>query len=209
MIPALFMEFDELDKHRRRGRFLIISGPSGAGKNTLLTAVLPTLRGLYYIPSATTRPMRPGESQFNPYVFLTVEEFETAIAEGKFLEFKKIHTGSYYGTHRPTIEYAIENGFDIITDMDVLGCKDAVQAFPEDTFTIFVTAPSMDVLSDRLTARDGDADAVRTRLNRVQLEMDHMPGYNTVLVNDQLTDSAARLREIILQVTGNERAALS
>jgi guanylate kinase len=201
MVPEVFIDFDPRYSHNRKGKFLIISGPSGAGKNTLLTRVLPELHGVYYVPSATTRDMRPGESQLNPYVFLAVDDFELLIKKEKFLEFKKIHTGSYYGTHRPTIEYAIEHGYDIITDMDVLGCKDAVMAFPEDTFTIFITAPSVDELSTRLIGRDGDDhDAIQKRLSRVQFEMEHMPGYNTVLVNDHLEESSLRLKEIILQV---------
>lgn len=202
MVPELFIAFDPADKHDRKGHFIILSGPSGVGKNTLLARVLKGTKGVYYIPSATTRAMRPGESQMNPYVFLSTQEFEELIARDQFLEWKKIHSQNYYGTHRPTIEYAIQNGFDIITDMDVLGCEDARHAFPEHIRTIFITPPSLDELSHRLMERDGDPQAVQKRLQRVPLEMDHQSKYNHVLVNDDLEESTTALQRIIQEIVG-------
>lgn len=202
MIPEIFIPFDPADRHDRSGRFIILSGPSGVGKNTLLSRVLQGTRGVYYIPSATTRSMRPGESQMNPYVFLSTAEFEELIAKDQFLEWKKIHSQNYYGTHKPTIEYAIQNGYDIITDMDVLGCEDARSAFPEHVRTIFITPPSLDELSHRLMERDGDAEAVENRLKRVPLEMDHSHKYHYCLVNDDLEESTQSLKKIIQQIVG-------
>ncbi|KYP81522.1 guanylate kinase [Ferroacidibacillus organovorans] len=197
MVPEHFIEFDPVHRQDRRGRFFILSGPSGVGKNTLLAKVLTDLPWMYYVPSATTRAMRPGEYQFHPYVFLSTEEFEGLIEKGQFLEWKRIHNASYYGTHRPTIEHAIEQGYDLITDMDVLGCADAVAAFPEDTYTIFITPPNLNVLSDRLLSRDADVAAVSQRLKRVELEMGHMNKYDYVLVNDDLEVSAQQLKELL------------
>ncbi len=200
MIPELFIAFDPAARHERKGYFIILSGPSGVGKNTLLGQVLQGISGVYYIPSATTRPMRPGESQMSPYVFMTRPEFERRIGRGEFLEWKKIHTNDYYGTHKPTIEYAIDHGYDLITDMDVLGCADAVKAFPKQVRTIFIIAPSLDELSLRLRNRDADESKVRTRLERVPLEMTYMNRYNYVLVNDDLETSAQSLRRIIQEI---------
>jgi guanylate kinase len=197
MVPELFIEFAEADKRPRNGRFIILSGPSGVGKNTLLGRVLQGIRGVYYIPSATTRPMRPGERQMHPYVFVSREEFEDMIRRGQFLEWKKIHTNDYYGTHRPTIEYAIEHGYDIVTDMDVLGCADAVATFPDATRTIFITPPSLDELSHRLSARDTDAANIQTRLERVELEMKYADRYDYLMVNDDLERSTEELRRLL------------
>lgn len=202
MVPELFIAFDPADRRDRNGYFIILSGPSGVGKNTLLNRVLQGTRGVYYIPSATTRPMRPGESQMNPYVFLSTQEFEELIARDQFLEWKKIHAQNYYGTHKPTIDYAIQHGYDIITDMDVLGCDDARAAFPEHIRTIFITPPSLDELSHRLMERDGDAQAVATRLKRVPLEMDHSHKYHYSLINDDLEKSAVALQLIVQQIVG-------
>lgn len=204
MAPEIFIPFRTEDKQDRPGYFFILSGPSGVGKNTLLGIVLQGLKGVYYMPSATTRPMRTGESQLNPYVFLQIEEFEAMIQSGQFLEWKKIHTNDYYGTHLPSIQYAIAQGYDIITDMDVLGCADAVKAFPDHICTIFITPPSIDELSQRLYGRDSDVSNIQTRLSRVELEMKHKDQYDFVVVNDDLQDSAKRLREIIEQVRGSK-----
>ncbi|PWI57591.1 guanylate kinase [Sulfoacidibacillus thermotolerans] len=194
------MPFRPEDQQDRPGYFFILSGPSGVGKNTLLGIVLQGLSGVYYMPSATTRPMRPGESQLNPYVFVSKDEFEEMIERGQFLEWKKIHTNDYYGTHLPSIRYAIENGYDIITDMDVLGCADAVAAFPEHICTIFIMPPSLDELSNRLYSRDADQRNIQKRLERVELEMKYQDKYDFVVVNDNLDESAQQLREIIQEV---------
>ena len=197
MIPEIFIQFDPKDKRDRKGCFFVLSGPSGVGKNTLVNLILQEMQSIYYVPSVTTRPMRPGESQMNPYVFVTKEEFEDMIAKNQFLEWKKIHNNNYYGTHLPTILSAIENGYDIITDMDVLGCEDAIQRIPERIYTIFVLPPSMDELSHRLLERDADQAAVELRLKRVPLEMGHKDRYDFTMINDNLEQSVRELRSII------------
>ncbi len=200
MIPEVFINFRPEDRRDREGYFFILSGPSGVGKNTLLSSVLSGLSGVYYMPSATTRAMRPGENQMHPYVFVSTEEFEDMIERGQFLEWKRIHTNDYYGTHLPSIQYAIKHGYDIITDMDVLGCADAMAAFPQHICSIFITPPSLDELSNRLHNRDTDTRNIERRLERVELEMAHKDRYDFALVNDNLEQSAWELRRIIEQV---------
>ena len=200
MVPEVFINFRPEDRRDRDGYFFILSGPSGVGKNTLLSIVQSGLQGVYYMPSATTRAMRPGESQMHPYVFVTKEEFEAMIERGQFLEWKRIHTNDYYGTHLPSIQYAIAHGYDIITDMDVLGCADAIAAFPKHICSIFITPPSLDELSNRLHNRDADARNIEKRLQRVELEMAHKDHYDFTLVNDNLEQSARELQRIIEQV---------
>lgn len=200
MIPDLFIRFRAADKRDRPGYFIILSGPSGVGKNTLLGRVLPKIPSVYYVPSATTRSMRQGESQMNPYVFVSTEEFEDMIRRGELLEWKRIHTNDYYGTHLPTIQYALKNGYDIITDMDVLGCSDARERFPEQVRSIFVVPPSLDELSQRLQTRDNDERKVRQRLERVPLEMGHKDRYEFIIVNDDLEKSVDELERLILRI---------
>ena len=197
MIPEIFIQFDPSDKRDRKGCFFVLSGPSGVGKNTLVNLILQEMKGIYYVPSVTTRAMRPGESQMNPYVFVTKEEFEDMISRNQFLEWKKIHNSNYYGTHLPTILSAMENGYDIITDMDVLGCEDAIARIPEHVYTIFVLPPSLDELSHRLLERDSDQAAVALRLQRVPLELGHKDRYDFTMINDNLEQSVRELRSII------------
>lgn len=208
MVPELFIQFRPEDQKDRKGYFIILSGPSGVGKNTLLNRILKDIPGIYYVPSATTRPMRPGESQMNPYVFLSTEEFLDLIKKGHFLEWKKIHTNAYYGTHLPTIRFAIDNGFDIITDMDVLGCADAAEAFPERIRTIFITPPSLAELSHRLHERDSDSANIEQRLSRVELELRYQDQYDYLIVNDDLEVSTLELKQVIQTIIQEPSASL-
>ncbi len=203
MVPELLIDFHRADRKNRNGYFIILSGPSGVGKNTLLSRILKDLSGVYYMPSATTRPMRPGESQLNPYAFISTAEFEAMIEQGQFLEWKKIHTNAYYGTHLPTIQYAIDNGYDIITDMDVLGCADAMEVFPEHIRTIFISPPSMAELSNRLYGRDTDPANIEQRLSRAELELNCRDSYDYLIVNDDLDLCAKELTQIIRSITAN------
>ncbi|NLL18913.1 MAG: guanylate kinase [Clostridia bacterium] len=193
----LVVNFDSSDRHNRPGKFYLVSGPSGVGKNTLLAFALARIKKVYYLPSITTRPLRPMEEQGNPYFFTTVEEFKKMIESNVFLEWKKIHNGNYYGTHLPTIQYALENGYDLATDMDVLGCKDVRERFPDHVVTIFIAPPNLDELRLRLSKRDKDPAVTNKRLERVEMEMSHMQYYDYVVVNDHLEKAGKELVKII------------
>lgn len=193
------VNFQVKDKKNRSGIFFILSGPSGVGKNTLLYLALEQLPGIYYLPSITTRPMRPGETQGSPYFFVSKKDFEKMIAAGTFLEWKQIHTGDYYGTHLPTIIYAIENGYDILTDMDVLGCAEVMNRFPQNTISIFIAPPNMEELRRRLAGRESDPQVVEKRLQRVAMEMAYTDKYQHVIVNDDLERAGKELTRIIRQ----------
>jgi|GEM_PF-338437 len=196
-VPELVVDFKPKDQKKRRGRFFIISGPSGVGKNTLLTYALQKVSGVYYLPSITTRPMRKGECQGNPYYFVTKAQFLRMIETGSFLEWKQLHSGDYYGTHLPTILYAIENGYDIVTDMDVLGCQDVVERFAVDTVTIFIAPPSLDELAARLARRESDPKVIEKRLERVEMEMAYRDKYQHVILNDKLETAGQELAAIL------------
>lgn len=190
------IEFSPSDRQEGPGIFFVVSGPSGVGKNTLLNFALNKVKGIYYLPSLTTRPLRPMESQGNPYFFVSVEEFESMINENMFLEWKRIHNGNYYGTHLPTILYALHNGFDLATDMDVLGCQDVRQRFPDNVVSIFIAPPSIEELALRLSKRDKNPEVAKERLARVEMEMSHMPHYQYVVINDELERAGEELAGI-------------
>lgn len=191
------VEFRAEDKKDRPGIFFILSGPSGAGKNTLLNLALQQVRGVYYLPSITTRAMRPGETQGSPYYFTSREEFERMIAADTFLEWKQIHTGDYYGTHLPTITHAINGGYDIITDMDVLGCVEVMKRFPRNTVSIFITTPDIEDLRRRLAGRDEAPELIERRLKRVDMEMAYADKYHYLIVNDKLNRAVGELVQVI------------
>lgn len=205
----LIINFSDADRHQRPGIFFIVSGPSGVGKNTLLSFALSRVRGIYYLPSLTTRPLRPNESQGNPYFFTSKEEFKKMIEEGLFLEWKKIHNGNYYGTHLPTILYALNNGYDLATDMDVLGCKDVKTKFPRHLVTIFIAPPHLEELRLRLRKRDKDPSITNKRLERVEMEMQHMPDYDYVVINDDLERAGNELVRILVRHQQNQSEQLT
>jgi len=197
ILPPLLITFKEEDKKSRPGIFFIVSGPSGVGKNTLLNYVLKKIKGIYYLPSVTTRPKRKGEMQGREYYFVTKDVFEELIRKGLLLEWKKIHTGDYYGTHFPTINYALKNNYDLITDMDVLGCAEVVQRLDKRTVTIFIQPPDMEELKKRLYQREKDDKAVKKRLERVDMEMSYVSAYDHVIVNDDLEKGGEELLRIL------------
>ena len=197
----LVIDFDPRHRRPRPGIFFVVSGPSGVGKNTLLSYILPKIEGVYYLPSLTTRPMRPGERQGFPYYFVSKETFEELIKKGAFLEWKKIHTGDYYGTHLQTILYALENGFDIITDMDVLGCQEVRKRFPHRVITIFLVPPDREELARRLGQREKDEDLIEKRLARWDMEKKYIDSYHHVIVNDQLERAGQELLAILRSYT--------
>ncbi|NLW07179.1 MAG: guanylate kinase [Clostridia bacterium] len=199
VLQDLVVSFAAKDRNNRGGLFFILSGPSGVGKNTLLYRALEQLKGIYYLPSITTRPLRPGERQGFPYFFVSKSEFEKMIADGVFLEWKQIHTGDYYGTHLPTIKYALENGYDILTDMDVLGYVEVRKLFPQNVISIFIAPPSLEELQRRLSKRERDPGIIAKRLERVQMEMEYAQQYQHLLINDDLTQAVGELVRIIEQ----------
>ncbi|WP_338833182.1 guanylate kinase [Neomoorella humiferrea] len=204
LFADLVVNFRIKDKRKRKGYFFVVSGPSGVGKNTLLNYALEQVEGIYYLPSITTRSMRPGEAQGFPYFFVSRADFEWMIAQGAFLEWKQIHTGDYYGTHLPTIVYALENGYDIITDMDVLGCAEVMERFPENVVPIFIVPPNMEELRQRLTGREKDPALIARRLARVDMEMGYVDRYRHVIVNDDLERAGKELVQILEQYSQRE-----
>lgn len=196
---GLILDFQSRDRKERPGLFFIISGPSGVGKNTLLHFALEQVKSIYYLPSITTRPVRPGESQGSPYFFVSKEDFKAMIAAGAFLEWKQIYSGDYYGTHLPTILYALEKGYDIITDMDVLGCAEVIKRFPDNVVPIFIAPPNIEELRHRLAGREKDPGVVARRLERVAMEMGYIDRYRHVIINDDLERAGGELVRILTE----------
>ncbi|MCL2183778.1 MAG: guanylate kinase [Chitinispirillia bacterium] len=187
----------------RRGKILVFSAASGAGKNTLIDHLLASVPGLVYSVSATTRKPRPGEADGVNYFFLTVDEFERKVAEGEFAEWEKVH-GNYYGTPRAFIETVLSGGEHIVMDIDVFGKAKFDEAYPE-AVGVLIVPPSLDHLEKRLKARGADdAGTIRLRLDNARVEMDFAMAqgkYEHYIVNDDLEaakDEVVRLVRTII-----------
>ena len=174
----------------------IISAPSGSGKSTLVSHLMAELPGLMFSISYTTRQPRGAERDGESYHFVSRPEFEAMVAREEFLEWAEVF-GNYYGTHRGILEEARALGRDLVLDIDVQGARQLIQKIPE-AVTIFILAPSRQVLESRLRARGEDRDEViERRLRDAAEEIRRYSDYHYVLINRELAESDAILSSIV------------
>jgi len=174
----------------------IISAPSGSGKSTLVARLLAKVPGLMFSISYTTRQLRGAEVNGHNYHFVSRQEFEAMLARDEFLEWAEVF-GNYYGTHRGILEEAQAHGKDLVLDIDVQGARQLKGKIPE-AVTVFILAPSKQILEHRLRARSEDPDGViERRLRDAAEEIRNYNQYDYVLINRDLNDSDAVLSGIV------------
>ena len=179
-----------------KGRLIIISGPSGAGKGTVLSEVFRSNPNLEYSVSATTRAPRPGEKDGVNYFFVTREEFEQMIAEGAFIEYAQ-YVENYYGTPKAYVEEQLANGKDVLLEIEIQGALQVKKLRP-DALLIFITPPSAEILEQRLTGRGTETpEVIAMRMNRAVEEAAYMDAYDYIIINDQLEDCIEKTHRLI------------
>jgi len=181
---------------RERGQLIVFSGPSGVGKGTILAKYMEGRENICYSVSATTRSPRPGEVDGVHYFFWTKEKFEEMIAAGQMLEYAR-YNGNYYGTPKQFVEDKLAAGVDVVLEIEVQGAAKVRTACPEGLF-IFVLPPSFEELRSRLTGRGTeDAATVQKRLDAALGELRQAPGYDFVIVNDDLDRAVEELATVV------------
>jgi guanylate kinase len=181
----------------RRGLCLILSSPSGAGKTTLAMALLASDAGLISSVSITTRPPRDGELEGEHYFFVSRERFEAMRAGGELLESAEVF-GNFYGTPAQPVKEALEQGRDIVFDVDWQGAASIASILPEDTVRVFILPPSGEELARRIYTRGTDAaEVIEGRLREATREISHWNEYDYVLVNRDVQDSLSALKTIL------------
>jgi guanylate kinase len=166
---------------------IIFVGPAGAGKNTILNHLHEVRNDLEYLVSATTRPPREGEVEGVNYHFVSVEQFENMIAEGKFVEYEQVHPGRYYGTLWSEFERIWGKGKIATGDLEVLGAINVKKEFGDKLLTVFIKPPSFEEIERRMRIRGSEDEAtLKTRLERAKMEMDMQKRFDVVLENDDL-----------------------
>ncbi|MGI6149407.1 MAG: guanylate kinase [Firmicutes bacterium] len=182
---------------RRKGFLIVLSGPSGAGKNSVMNAVFPTIPNLKYSVSVTTRPPRKGEVEGVDYFFRTEEEFDELIRQDKLLEFASF-VGYRYGTPKDFVLNQIAEGNVVIMDIDIQGASQIREKMPEAVL-VFLVPPSWEELQKRLTHRGSDDhDVIAKRLQQAVEELKHIVHYDYFIINDELNRAAEQLRHIIM-----------
>ena len=179
------------------GRLVVLSGPSGVGKGTLLQRLRQSHPDLYLSTSATTRAPRAGEEHGKDYYFVTRDRFEEMIAAGELLEWAEF-AGNYYGTPRQPVEVQIERGNQVILEIELKGARQVAQSFPE-AFKIFIVPPSAEELERRIRDRGQDDEAaIARRLARSRVELDAADEFDLQIVNDDLEQAVAKLADVLL-----------
>ena len=183
-------------KEKKTGQVIVISSPSGAGKSSIVKALLEGDNNLWLSVSTTTRAIRPGEKEGVNYNYVDKEEFIKKIDEGYFLEYTN-YAGNYYGTPKKFIKEKIEHGTDVILEIEIEGAANIKKLIPEAIF-IFILPPSLKVLLKRLKNRNTDSnEKIIERFHQTYKELNEITKYNYVVVNDVLEDAINKVESII------------
>lgn len=184
-----------------KGHLFVISAPSGTGKTTLCRMLLEEFRSIEYSVSVTTRMPREGEVDGVDYHFVPVETFEQMIKDGALVEWANVH-GNYYGTSLSFIHQCLEEGKNILLDIDVKGAASIRAVYP-DAVTLFIMPPSIEALRERLEKRGTDStEVIEKRLINAEEEVKHKNMYTHVIVNDVLEEARDQLFQIIRSYCG-------
>lgn len=179
-----------------QGVLLVLSGPSGAGKGTICQKLRENRNDLSYSVSATTRAPRKGEVDGKDYFFLTIDRFKEMIANDEMLEYAEIY-GNYYGTPRSYVMNILDQGRDVVLEIDPQGALQIKKRFPDAVF-VFIVPPSLDELTKRIYKRGTDSEEViKRRLSAATSELAYASKYDYIIVNDEVDKASNKVSNII------------
>ena len=185
------------DGDERRGLMFVLSSPSGAGKTTLSRLLIERMPGLKMSVSATTRPMRPGETDGSDYLFVDKARFEEMVKRHELLEWATVFDNRY-GTPRAPVEAALAAGRDVLFDIDWQGTQQLREKARADVVSVFILPPSATDLEKRLNSRAQDSqEVIRSRMSRASHEMSHWAEYDYIVINREIDEAFAEVQSIL------------
>ncbi len=184
--------------NQQEGKCVIFSAPSGAGKTTIVHHILQQNLPLAFSISATSRAPRPVERDGKDYHYMSVTEFKQQIDADAFVEWEEVYENQFYGTLKSEIERIWSEGKHVIFDVDVVGGVNLKTAFGDKAISVFVKAPSVQALEDRLRTRATETDeSIARRIAKANMEMDFATEFDYVLINDDLKTAKAEAFDLI------------
>ena len=180
------------------GKLIIFSAPSGSGKSTIINYLLQQSLRLRFSISATSRAPRGTEKNGVEYYFLTPEEFKARIAKGDFLEYEEVYTDKFYGTLKSEVERILNEGDNVIFDVDVVGGCNIKRFYGDRALSVFIQPPSIEELRKRLVGRGTDTpEVIESRIAKAEYELSFADKFDTVVINDDLEKAKAKALQVI------------
>ena len=180
------------------GKLIIFSAPSGSGKSTIINYLLQQSLRLRFSISATSRAPRGTEKNGVEYYFLTPAEFKARIAKGDFLEYEEVYTDKFYGTLKSEVERILNEGDNVIFDVDVVGGCNIKRFYGDRALSVFIQPPSIEELRKRLAGRGTDTpEVIESRIAKAEYELSFADKFDTVVINDDLETAKAKALQVI------------
>ena len=181
-----------------KGKLLIFSAPSGSGKTTIVKHLLGQNPGLEFSISATSRKKRDSETEGKDYYFLSPDEFRARIEKNEFIEWEEVYEDQFYGTLKTEVERIRNTGKHVVFDVDVVGGLNIKKLYGNDALAVFVKAPSVKILEERLRARSSDDEvSLQKRISKALSEMNYAEKFDIILINDKLEEALAQASTIV------------
>ncbi len=179
-------------------KVIIFSAPSGSGKTTIITEVLKSFPELEFSVSACSRKPREGEIHGKNYYFLSVDEFKKKISNDEFVEWEEVYKDQFYGTLKSELQRIWNKGNHVVFDVDVVGGVNLKKKFPENSLAIFIKAPSVEELENRLRNRGTETEEeIKKRIGKAKEELAYSDYFDIIIVNDDLIKAVAETKKVI------------
>lgn len=186
------------------GNLIIFSAPSGSGKTTIVKYLLEQDLNLTFSVSATSRAPRGTEQNGVDYYFLTPDEFRKGIEAGDFLEYEEVYTDKYYGTLKSEVDRMLNEGKNVVFDVDVVGGLNIKKYYGDKALSVFIQPPNIEELEKRLTSRGTDApEVIRARIDKAEHELSFAPQFDVIVINDDLEEAKRNVLRIVQDFISN------